>query len=89
MKLYYVIHAVTVILVYTDSLPDSLKDKKDKIALANIRGYMLTIGCPGHHWLKTFLTLTPMWLTACYFQAKSEAALKEEIMQFLPEELLA
>ena len=50
---------------------------------------MLTIGCPGHHWLKTFLTLTPLWLTACYFQVKSEAALQAEVMQYLPEEVLA
>ena len=76
MKLYYAIFAVTLILVYTDSIPESLKDKKDKLRYKNMMGYFLAIGCPGHHWLKAFLTMTPLWLAACYFQAKSEAALQ-------------
>ena len=67
MKVYYAIFAVSVILVYTDLIPESLKDKKDKLRYKNMMGYVLTIGCPGHHWLKTFLTLTPLWLAACYF----------------------
>ena len=70
---YYVVHAVSVILVYNEWLPEQLCKSKFELQYQNIVNYVLIMCVPVHSFGRTFCLLTPLFLYTAYVQAQYEA----------------
>ena len=85
--LYYISRALIVILCYTDYL--TLTNTKFELRYHNILFYMVTMSCPVHSFMRTFLIMTPVFLTTCYVQNSYESNLYARMHEHLPPELQA
>lgn len=87
MCLYYIFHAVSVILVYFDLLPERLTGKKYFFALQNFPNYVVTAVMPVHSYGRTFILMTPIFLFAVYAQTQYDQNLQDRVYAYLPPDL--
>lgn len=66
MYFYYICHALSVITVYNEMLPESLRPKKSAMEFQNLLNYIITMVFPCHNYLTSFLALTPLYLLTVY-----------------------
>jgi hypothetical protein len=74
-NLYYVVHALSVILVYSDWLPGTLSQNKFELRYQNVINYVLVMCVPIHSYARTFFIMTPIFLLTTYVQLSYEASL--------------
>ena len=87
--LFYILHALTVILVYQEWLPDSFTQNKHAIRNKNVIQFIVVMCMPVHSFMRTFLIMTPIFLLTVYVQSSYESNHLERIHEHLPPELQA
>ena len=89
LLLYYVVHALSVILTYGDWLPESMTHSKYELRYQNVLNYSLVMVLPIQSNMRSLLVMAPLFLLATYVQLDYEARLAKSIRGYLPPDLQA